>query len=59
MAAWTAVILVEFMISRDMGQANSKVKILNFRRVIYLGVHRVSGRIPWEAALRDKGVEQS
>lgn len=34
-AAWTAVILVEFMISRDVGQANSKAKILNFRRVVF------------------------
>ncbi|KFQ75881.1 hypothetical protein N337_12379, partial [Phoenicopterus ruber ruber] len=44
---------------RDMGQVNSKVKTLNFRRVNFQLFRELEDGTPWENALRDKGAEQS
>ena len=51
--------LVEFTILRDMGQVKSKVRTLNFRRVNFQLFKELVDGTPWEAALRDKGAEQS
>jgi len=50
--------LVEFAVPRDMHQANSKVKTLNFRNAIFQLFESVN-KTPWEIALRDRGAEQS
>ncbi|KFZ68978.1 hypothetical protein N338_01487, partial [Podiceps cristatus] len=44
---------------RDMGQAKSKVRTLNFRKAIFQLFKELVNRTPWETALRDKGAEQS
>jgi len=46
---------------RDMGQAKSRDRILNFRKANFtkkLFEELVNGT-PWETVLRDKGAEQS
>ncbi|KFQ71317.1 hypothetical protein N335_05210, partial [Phaethon lepturus] len=44
---------------RDMGQAKSKVRTLNFREANIQLFRELVNRTPWETALRDKGAEQS
>ena len=51
--------LVEFAVLRDMGQAKSKVRTLNFRKANFQLFKELVNRTPWETALRDKGAEQS
>ncbi|KAK4818274.1 hypothetical protein QYF61_009992 [Mycteria americana] len=51
--------LVEFTVLRDMGQAKSKVRTLNFRKANFQLFKELVNRTPWETALRDKGAEQS
>ncbi|KAK4821784.1 hypothetical protein QYF61_002200 [Mycteria americana] len=51
--------LVAFTVLRDMGQAMSKVRTLNFRKANFQMFKELVNRIPWETALRDKGAEQS
>ncbi|KAK4827894.1 hypothetical protein QYF61_022317 [Mycteria americana] len=51
--------LVEFAVLRDMGQAESKARTLNFRKANFQLFKELVNRTPWETALRDKGAEQS
>ncbi|PKU47054.1 nedd4-binding protein 2-like 2 [Limosa lapponica baueri] len=51
--------LVEFTVLRDMSQARSKVRTLNFRKTKFQLFKKLVNRSPWETALRDKGAEQS
>ncbi|KAK4825362.1 hypothetical protein QYF61_026881 [Mycteria americana] len=51
--------LVEFTVLRDMGQAKSKIRTLNFRKAKFQLFKELGNRTPWETALRDKGAEQS
>ncbi|KAK4811070.1 hypothetical protein QYF61_016356 [Mycteria americana] len=51
--------LVEFAVLRDMGQAKSKVRTLNFRKANFQPFKELVNGTPWETALRDKGAEQS
>ncbi|KFP65777.1 hypothetical protein N322_00654, partial [Cariama cristata] len=44
---------------RDVSQAKSKVRMLNFRKTNYQLFKDLVNRTPWETALRDKGAEQS
>ncbi|KFQ66130.1 hypothetical protein N335_00947, partial [Phaethon lepturus] len=44
---------------RDMAQAKSKVRTLNFRKANCQLFREFVNRTPWENALRDKGAEQS
>jgi len=52
-------VLVEFVISRNLGLAKSRVRALNFRRVKFMLFKELLDEILWEAVLRDKGMEQS
>ena len=56
---WSDHALVEFAVLRDMGQAKSTVRTLNFRKAKFQLFKELVNRTPWEAALRDKGAEQS
>ncbi|KAK4810861.1 hypothetical protein QYF61_008833 [Mycteria americana] len=51
--------LVEFAVLRDMGQAKSIVRTLNFRKANFQLFKELVNGTPWETVLRDKGVEQS
>ncbi|PKU34424.1 nedd4-binding protein 2-like 2 [Limosa lapponica baueri] len=51
--------LMEFAVLRDMGQARSKVRTLNFRKASFQLFKVLVNGTPWETALRDKGAEQS
>jgi len=51
--------LVEFADLRDMGQAKSKVRTLNFRKAKFQLFKVLVSRTPWKTVLRDKGAEQS
>ena len=51
--------LVEFTVLRDMGQAKSKVRTLNFRKANLQLFKELVSRTPWDTAVRDKGAEQS
>ncbi|KAK4806761.1 hypothetical protein QYF61_005557 [Mycteria americana] len=50
---------VEFTVLRDMGQARSIVRTLNFRKANFQLFKELVSRTPWEKVLRDKGAEQS
>ncbi|KAK4828824.1 hypothetical protein QYF61_000881 [Mycteria americana] len=50
--------LVEFAVLRDMGQAKSKVRTLNFRKANFQLFKELVNRTPSETVLRDKGAEQ-
>lgn len=52
-------VLVEFIVSRDMGQMESKVRPLNYRKAKFQLFKEIVNRTPWETALRGKGTEQS
>ena len=49
---------VGFMILRNLGLAESKVRTLNFRKAKCHLFKRLMEEIPWETLLRDKGTEQ-
>ena len=51
--------LVEFAVLRDVGQAKSKVRTLNFRKAKFWMFKDLVNRTPWETALRDKRAERS
>ena len=51
-------ILVEFMVSRNMGTAKSKVRTLNFRRVNFGLFKELLDEISWEPVLRFKWMVQ-
>ncbi|KAK4825589.1 hypothetical protein QYF61_000678 [Mycteria americana] len=51
--------LVELTVLRDMGQAKSKVRTLNFRKAKFHLFKKLVNGTPWETAFRDKGAEQS
>ncbi|KFW11305.1 hypothetical protein N327_10989, partial [Fulmarus glacialis] len=44
---------------RDMGQAKSEVRTLNFRKANFQLFKKLVNRTPWETALRDEGAEQN
>ncbi|KFM04158.1 hypothetical protein AS27_10724, partial [Aptenodytes forsteri] len=44
---------------REMGQAKSKVRTLNFRKAKFQLFKQLVNRTPWETAVRDRGAEQS
>lgn len=50
---------VGFMILRNSGLAESKVRTLNFRKAKCHLFKRLMGEIPWETLLRDKGTVRS
>jgi len=49
---------VEFAVLRNMGQAKSKVRTLNFRKANFQLFKEFVNETPWQTALRDKGEEQ-
>ena len=51
--------LVKFMISRNVGLAKSGVRILNFRRANFKLFKELLAKIPCDAVLKDKDVEES
>ena len=51
--------LVEFVISRDVGLAKSGFRILNFGRANFKLFNGLLAKIPWDAVLKDKDVEES
>ncbi|XP_074436717.1 interferon gamma receptor 1 isoform X2 [Larus michahellis] len=51
--------LVEFAVLKDMGQAKSKVRTLNFRKANFQLFKESVKRTPWETALWGKRAEQS
>ncbi|KAK4825160.1 hypothetical protein QYF61_024549 [Mycteria americana] len=51
--------LVEFTVLRDMGQARSIVRTLNFQKAKFQLFKELVSRTPWEMVLRDRGAEQS
>ena len=51
--------LVELMISRDVGLAKGGVRTLNFGRVSFKLFSVLLAKIPWDAVLKDKDVEES
>ena len=50
--------LVELAVVRDMAQAKSKVRTLNFRKAKCQLFKELVNRTPWETALREEGAEQ-
>ena len=52
-------VLVEFAVLRDVGQAKSKVRTLNFRKAKFHLFKELVNRIPWETTFRYEGAEQS
>jgi len=51
--------LVEFMTLRNTGLANSRVRVLNFKRTKFQRFKELLNEILWETVLRDIGIEQS
>ena len=51
--------LVEFVISRDVGLAKSGVRTLNFGRANFKLFNGLLAKIPWDAVLKEKDVEES
>lgn len=49
--------LVEFAFSRDIDVAKSKVRPLEFMKRNFQTFKEIANRIPWETALRNKGVK--
>ena len=47
------------MISRDVGLAKSGVRTLNFGRANFKLYNGLLAKIPWDAVLKDKDVEES
>ena len=51
--------LVEFMTLMNTGLANSRVRVLNFKRTKFQRFKELLNEILWETVLRDIGIEQS
>ena len=51
--------VVEFTILRDVEQAMSKIRKLNFRKVKFQLFRELVKKTAWESVLRDKGAEQN
>jgi len=51
--------MVEFLISRDAGLAKGGVSTLNFGRANFKLFNGLLAKIPWDAVLKDKDVEES
>lgn len=51
--------LVEFTILRNTSQVWNRGRLLNFRKAGFQLFREADSGIPWETALRDKGMEQS
>ena len=51
--------LVEFVISRDVGLSKGGVRTLNFGRANFKLFNGLLAKIPWNAVLKDKDVEES
>ena len=51
--------LVEFVILRDVDLAKGGVKTLNFGRANFKLFNGLLAKIPWDAVLKDKDVEES
>jgi len=51
--------LVEFTVPRDVGQAKSKIRTLNFRKANFQLFMELVSRTPWVTTLTAKGTEQS
>ena len=51
--------LVEFVISRDVDLEKSGVRTLNFGRANFKLFNGLLAKIPWDAVLKDKDVEES
>ena len=51
--------LVEFVILRNVGLAKSGVRTLNFGRANFKLFKELLAKIPWDAVLKDKDVEES
>ena len=49
----------EFTVLRDMGQAKSKIRMLNFGKASFQLFKELVNKIPWESVLKGKGTEQS
>jgi len=50
---------VEFMLQRDMRQAKSKIRMLNFGKSKFQLFRELVSKTPWEIVLMGKGAEQS
>jgi len=51
--------MVELMLWRDVRQAKSKIRKLNFRKANFQVFRELVNKTPWETVLMCKGVEQS
>ena len=51
--------VMELAVLRDMGQAKSEVRTLNFRKASFQLLKELVSRTSWETALRDREAEQS
>jgi len=49
----------EFMLQRDMRQAKSKIRMLNFGKSKFQLFRELVSKTPWEIVLMGKGAEQS
>jgi len=56
---WSDHAMVEVVLWRDMRQAKSKVRMLNFRKANFQLTRELVNRTPWETVLMCKGAEQS
>jgi len=50
--------VVEFTFLKDMRQAKSKMRKLNFRKPNFQLIRELANKPPWESVLKDKGAEQ-
>lgn len=56
---WSDHALLEFADLRDLSQLMKKVRILNFRKMIFHLFKELADGHPWKTSYRDKGAEQS
>jgi len=47
----------EFTVLRDMGQAKSKIRMLNFKKANFQLFRELVNKAPWESVFKDKRVE--
>jgi len=52
-------VMVGFTSLKNIGQAKSKIRKLNFRKAIFQVFSELVNKIPWESVLKHKGAEQS
>lgn len=50
---------MEFATLRNIGEVGNGGRLLNFRKADFQLFREVVSGIPWDTALRDKGMEQS